>query len=78
MSEIATGCGSRILQRMYNGEGRERHGQSVANPAKTNKRGMDDMEEVLRVYGDFTYNTCPGPAFGEMDIVIMQDPLAIP
>jgi hypothetical protein len=38
---------------------------------------MDDMEEVPGVYGDFTDNTYPDPAFGEMERAITQDPLAI-
>jgi hypothetical protein len=50
----------------------------VANPAKTTKRGMDNMEKILRVYGDFTDITCHDLVFGDMHRVITQDPLEIP
>jgi hypothetical protein len=77
MYEISTGCGSRIIPRMYNGDAPERHNQSVANPTKTTKRGMDDMEEVPGVHGDVTNNACPTPSPGEMERGITHDPLAI-
>jgi hypothetical protein len=38
---------------------------------------MDDMEEVPGVYGEFTDNTRFDPAFGEIEILITQDPMAI-
>jgi hypothetical protein len=49
----------------------------VANPDKTTKRGMINIEEVPGVYGDFTDNTCLDPAFGKMERVKTQDPLTI-
>jgi hypothetical protein len=51
--------------------------QSVANPTKATKRGMDNMEEVPGVNGDVTNNACPTPAIGEMERRITQDPLEI-
>jgi hypothetical protein len=50
---------------------------SVANPTKTTKMGMDDMEEVIGVHGDITRNSCPTPAPGEMERGITQDLLEI-
>jgi hypothetical protein len=50
----------------------------MVNPTKTTKRGIDDTEEITGVYVDFTNNTCPESAPGEMGRGITQDPLTIP
>jgi hypothetical protein len=42
----------------------ERCNQSVYNPVKTTKMGMDDMEEVPGVYGEYTEKTFLDRAFG--------------
>jgi hypothetical protein len=56
---------------------RKRHNQSVANPTKTTKRAMDNMEEVHGAHGDVTNNDDPTTAPGDMERGIIQDSLEI-
>jgi hypothetical protein len=66
MSEIATGCGSRILPRMYNGDEPE-----------SDATNQWPIQPRRGVHGDVTNNACPTPVPGEMERGITQDPLAI-
>jgi hypothetical protein len=60
MSEVTTGCGSRILSRMYNGDESESNAtnQCSIQPIPP-KGGMDYMEEVPGAHDDVTHNAVP-------------------
>jgi hypothetical protein len=74
MSEVASGCGSWILLRMYNGDAPK---SDATNQWPIQPRPPKDMEELSGVHGDVTNNAGPTTAPGEMERGITQDSVEI-